>query len=216
MTSVLIVDDQGVVRAGLRMILEPADDIEVVAEAENGREAVEVARRLRPDVALMDIRMPLMDGIRATQRIQEQGLPTKVLVLTTYGLDENVYDALRAGASGFLLKTDPPSKIVEGVRAVARGEALLSPELTHRLVTKFVGGARPAARSVAHTGLTGRELEVLERVATGESNAEIGRALFISEGTVKTHVARILAKLGLRDRVHVVVYAYENGLVRGR
>jgi len=210
---VAIVDDQAVVRAGLRMILEPPEDIDVVGEAENGRQAIELVRRLDPDVVLMDIRMPVLNGIEATMLLSAEGARARVLVLTTYGLDEYVYDALKAGAVGFLLKTDPPHRLVDAVRTVAEGEALLTPEVTRRLIEQFVGGVRPADQVSALAPLTPREREVLRHVACGESNAEIGRALFIGEGTVKTHVARILNKLGLRDRVQVVVFAYETGLV---
>ena len=214
MIRVVVADDQAVVRAGLRMILEPSEDVEVVGEAADGRSALEMVRELDPDVVLMDIRMPVLDGIDATRLLCAAGARARVLVLTTYGLDEYVYDALKAGAAGFLLKTDPPARLVEAVRVVAAGEALLTPEITRRLIDRFVGGVRPARASVALADLTAREREVLDRVAGGDSNAEIARALYIGEGTVKTHMARILTKLGLRDRVQVVVFAYEHGLVQ--
>lgn len=213
MIRVVVVDDQAVVRAGLRMILESTDEVEVVGEASDGRHALEVVRELDPDVVLMDIRMPVLDGIDATRQLIALGTRARVLVLTTYGLDEYVYDALKAGAAGFLLKTDPPTRLVDAVRVVAAGEALLTPEITSRLIDRFVSGVRPALLPAALAELTAREREVLQRVAGGDSNAEIARALYIGEGTVKTHVARILTKLGLRDRVHVVVFAYEQGLI---
>ena len=214
MISILIADDQAVVRAGLRMIIEAQDDLTVAAEATNGAEAVEAARTVAPDVALMDIRMPEVDGIEATRRIAESGSATRVLVLTTYGLDENVYDALRAGASGFLVKTDSPERLVDAIRVVAAGEALLAPEVTRRLIVKFVAAARPADPPRELAGLTARELDVLRLVARGCSNAEIAGKLYVSEGTVKTHVGRILNKLELRDRTQAVVYAYANGIVQ--
>ena len=215
MTRVVVADDQAVVRAGLRMILESHEGIDVVGEAADGEHALDLVRLLEPDVVLMDIRMPVLDGIAATRRLASSGSRTRVLMLTTYGLDEYVYEALAAGASGFLLKTDEPDRLVDGVRVVAAGEALLAPEITRRLIDRFVSTA-PGLRQVpaAVEGLTQRERDVLGQVARGLSNAEIGRALFVSEGTVKTHVAHLLAKLGLRDRVQVVVFAYENGLVR--
>jgi DNA-binding NarL/FixJ family response regulator len=214
MIRVLVADDQAVVRGGLRMILESRDDIEVAGEAANGREALDRVRGLDPDVVLMDIRMPVLDGIEATRRLTVSGARARVLVLTTYGMDEEVYDALKAGAAGFLVKTDSPERLVEAVRAVAHGEALLASEITQRLIDRFVAGLRPGAHAPPELDdLTERELEVLRHVARGESNAEIARALFVSDGTVKTHVARILAKLGVRDRVHAVVFAYESGLV---
>jgi DNA-binding NarL/FixJ family response regulator len=210
----LVADDQAVVRGGLRLILESQDDIEVVGEAEDGAAAVELARELLPDVVLMDIRMPVMDGIEAARRLAVSGIGTRVLVLTTYGVDEYVYEALKAGAAGFLIKTDSPERLVEAVRVVAAGEALLAPEVTRRLIDRFLAGANPAAPAPPELDeLTGRELEVLKLVARGSSNAEIAQALVVSDGTVKTHVSSILAKLGLRDRVQAVVFAYESGLV---
>jgi DNA-binding NarL/FixJ family response regulator len=213
MTRVVVADDQAVVRSGLRMILEAHEGIEVVGEAANGEQALDLVRLLDPDVVLMDIRMPVLDGIAATRRLAAAGARTRILMLTTYGLDEYVYEALQAGASGFLLKTDDPERLVDGVRVVAAGEALLAPEVTRRLLDRFVSAGAPVRPSMI-TVLTERELDVLDQVARGRSNAEIGRALFVSQGTVKTHVAHILAKLGLRDRVQVVVFAYENGLVK--
>ena len=214
MISVLIADDQAVVRAGLRMIIEAQHDLAVAAEAANGAEAAEMVRTLAPDVALMDIRMPDVDGIEATRRIAESGSATRVLVLTTYGLDENVYDALRAGASGFLVKTDPPERLIDAIRVVAAGEALLAPEVTRRLIDRFVAAARPGDAPRELASLTARELDVLKLVARGRSNAEIAAVLYVSEGTVKTHVGRILGKLDIRDRTQAVVYAYENGIVQ--
>jgi DNA-binding NarL/FixJ family response regulator len=211
---VLIADDQGIVRGGLRMILEAAG-IEVVGEASDGKVAIELAGRLKPDVVLMDIRMPTLDGIEATRRLVRDHPALKIIVLTTYGADEYVYHALRAGAAGFLLKMDSPPRLVDAVRLVAAGEALLAPEITRRLIERYVGDptahiAVPA--TVAR--LTSRESEVLALIARGRSNAEIARDLFLGEGTVKSHVVHILGKLGLRDRVQAVVFAYEFGLVR--
>jgi DNA-binding NarL/FixJ family response regulator len=216
MIRVVIADDQTVVRAGLRMILEAQNGIEVVGEAEDGAEAVDTVRMLLPDVALMDIRMPVLDGIEATRRIAESGSATRVLVLTTYGLDENVDDALKAGASGFLLKTDPPERLVDAVRVVAGGDALLAPEITRRLIDHFVAGSHPARSAPELEQLTARELDVLQLLARGQTNGEIAATLFVSEGTAKTHVARILAKLDLRDRTQAVIYAYENGVIEPR
>jgi len=211
---VVIADDQGIVRGGLRMILEAAG-IEVAGEAADGLAAIELARRLKPDVLLMDIRMPALDGIEATRRLAREQPAVKVLVLTTYSADAYVYEALRAGAAGFLLKMDSPPRLVDAVRVVAAGEALLAPEITRRLIDRYVTGAppdHPAPPALAR--LTAREREVLTLIARGLSNTEIAGKLYLGEGTVKTHVVRILAKLGLRDRVQVVVYAYEHQLVR--
>ena len=210
---VLVVDDQSLVRAGFRLVLENHDDLEVVGEASNGHEAIHSAGRLEPDVVLMDIRMPELDGIAATRAITTAH-PARVLVLTTYDLDEYVYDALQAGASGFLLKDTPPAQLADGIRAVAAGEALLAPTVTRRLIEEFarVGPAR-RVRPAELDELTPRELEVLQLVARGMSNAEIAAELFLSETTVKTHVTHVLGKLGLRDRVQAVVLAYESGLI---
>ncbi len=214
MIRVVLADDQAVVRGGLRMILESEPDIEVSGEAGDGRHALDLVRELDPDIVLMDIRMPTLDGIAATRRLVSSGSSTRVLVLTTYGLDENVYDALKAGAAGFLVKTDSPAQLVHAVRVVASGEALLAPDVTRRLIDRFVTGLRPNTPTPAELeALSPREREVLGLVAGGMSNAEIAAALFVSEGTVKTHVARILSKLNLRDRVQVVVYAYERGII---
>jgi DNA-binding NarL/FixJ family response regulator len=216
MISVLIADDQGVVRAGLRMIIEAQEDLIVVAEARSGIEAVELALSATPDVVLMDIRMPDLNGIEATRRISQSGSAARVLVLTTYGLDENVYDALRAGAAGFLVKTDSPERLVDAIRVVAAGEALLAPEVTQRLIDRFLDAGRPGEPPPALATLTARELDVLKLLARGRSNAEIATELFVSEGTVKTHVGRLLSKLDLRDRTQAVVYAYENRVVKAR
>ncbi|MFN8112198.1 MAG: response regulator transcription factor [Solirubrobacterales bacterium] len=214
---VLLVDDQALIRAGFRMILEAEADIEVVGESANGIQAVDSVKKLKPHVVLMDIRMPEMDGIEATRRIVDGSTeedPVRVLMLTTFELDEYVYDALRAGASGFLLKDVPADQLVAGIRLIAAGEALLAPSVTRRLISEFSRVA-PAdmAPDEAIEDLTPRELEVLKLIARGLSNAEIADELIVSSTTVKTHVARILLKLGLRDRVQAVVKAYEVGLV---
>jgi DNA-binding NarL/FixJ family response regulator len=214
--SVLIVDDQALVRAGFRMILEAEADMEVIGEASDGREAVAEARRLRPDVVLMDVRMPDVDGIDATrQLLSGDGGATKVVMLTTFDMDEYVYDALRAGASGFLLKDVPPEQLVAGIRAAASGDALLAPSVTRRVIEEFVRRPPASVRTIPSklAELTPRELDVLRRIARGLSNAEIAAELVVSETTVKTHVAHVLMKLGLRDRVQAVVLAYESGLV---
>jgi DNA-binding NarL/FixJ family response regulator len=211
----LIADDQELVRTGLRTILEVQADIEVVGEATDGSEAVSHATRLSPDVVIMDIRMPVVDGVEATSRIARTLRDTRVLILTTYGLDEYVYETLRAGAAGFMLKTDPPERIVAAVRAVASGEALLGPDTTRRLIERFVQGPVPdPPEPAALKTLTPREREVLLLVARGLSNQQIAERLFIGDGTVKTHVARLLTKLQLHDRTQVIIYAYETGLIR--
>jgi DNA-binding NarL/FixJ family response regulator len=214
--GVLIVDDQALVRAGFRMILEAEDDMDVVGEAADGEEAVAAARTLRPDVVLMDVRMPDVDGIEATRRLLGgDGSDAKIVMLTTFDMDEYVYDALRAGASGFLLKDVPPEQLVAGIRAVARGDALLAPSVTRRVIEEFVRRPPDSVRTAAPelANLTAREVEVLELIARGFANSEIAKELFVSETTVKTHVAHILMKLKLRDRVQAVVFAYESGLV---
>jgi DNA-binding NarL/FixJ family response regulator len=215
MTSVLIADDQALVRVGLRKILEVEPETTVVGEAADGEDAVAEARRLRPDVVLMDIRMPVLDGIEATRRIVRDRAAARVLVLTTFGLDTYVYDALRAGASGFMLKDAPPEEIAAAVRIVASGEALLAPTVTRAVIEEFARRS-PAPRSTplrAVEELTPREREVLDLLARGLSNPEICQRLVVSEATAKTHVAHILQKLHLRDRVQAVIYAYETGLV---
>ncbi|GAA4228707.1 DNA-binding NarL/FixJ family response regulator [Streptosporangium album] len=211
---VLIADDQGMVRTGFTVFLGAQPDIEVVGEAADGREAVTRAAELRPDVVLMDVRMPVMDGLAATREIQASGdFPPKILILTTFDLDDYVYEALRAGASGFLLKDASAQQLAEAVRVVASGEALLAPSVTRRLITEFarVGPRRPRGRL---DDITERETEVLTLIAQGRSNQEIAEELVLSEQTVKTHVGRILAKLNLRDRAQAIVHAYETGLVR--
>jgi DNA-binding NarL/FixJ family response regulator len=208
---VLVADDQSMVRAGFRMLLTGEQDIEVVAEASNGREAVAMAQRFNPAVVLMDIRMPEIDGLEATRRILAANHAARILILTTFGLDEYVYEALRAGASGFVLKDDPAEQLIGAVRIVAAGNALLSPAITKRVIRQFTRITRSAPPKELG-GLTEREREILRLIAAGLSNAEIGRELYISETTVKTHVTHILQKLGLRDRVQAVVLAYQAGL----
>jgi DNA-binding NarL/FixJ family response regulator len=209
---VLVADDQALVRSGLVAILGAQDDLEVVGEAEDGAQAVARALELAPDVVVMDIRMPVLDGLEATRRLTAEGSPAHVLVLTTFDLDEYVFEALRAGAGGFLLKDAPPDRLAEAVRTVAAGEALLAPGLTRRLVERFA--APPSGGDGEFAALTDRELEIVRCVARGLSNAEIGAALHLSEATVKTHLTSVLRKLGLRDRTQVVVLAYERGIVR--
>jgi DNA-binding NarL/FixJ family response regulator len=210
---VLIADDQALVRTGFRMILDSEPDLEVVGEAVDGLQAVSTARELRPDVVLMDIRMPELDGIEATRRLTAHGEPAKVLILTTFDLDEYVFDALRAGASGFLLKDTPAGQLAAAVRMIAAGDALLAPTITRRLIAEFTATPRTLPPPPGLDELTARELDVFGPVAKGLSNAEIAAHLVIAETTVKTHVARVLMKLGLRDRVQAVVLAYEAGLV---
>ncbi len=213
--GVLIADDQALVRAGFRMILEAHPDLRVVGEATNGAEAVEMSRTERPDVVLMDIRMPSMDGLEATRRVMAGPSPQpRVVILTTFDLDEYVFEALQAGASGFLLKDTPPEHLAAGIRTVAAGESLLAPSVTMRLVESFVRANERAPRPPELDELTPRELEILGLIARGLSNAEIAEQLVVSATTVKTHVARVLAKLGLRDRVQAVVLAYETGVVQ--
>jgi DNA-binding NarL/FixJ family response regulator len=208
---VLVTDDQSMVRAGFRMLLSDQEDIEVVAEASNGLEAVEKAARFGPDVVLMDIRMPELDGLEATRRILAADGTTRILVLTTFDLDEYVYEALRAGASGFVLKDDPPEQLLAAIRTVAAGDALLSPTVTKRVIEQFTRIPRPTPPKELDE-LSARERDVLRLVARGLSNAEIGEELYISETTVKTHVTHVLQKLGLRDRVQAVVLAHESGI----
>ncbi len=211
---VVLADDQDLVRAGFRVILGTEEGIEVVGEAGDGAEAVELVARVRPDVVLMDVQMPGVDGLEATRRIlggAGQDSPVKIVILTTFDREDYLFEALRSGASGFLLKNASPEDLIESVRVVARGDALLSPEVTRRVVARFSGSATPATRPEE---LTDREFEVLVALARGASNAEIAKELYLGEATVKTHVSRVLAKLDLRDRTHAVVYAYENGIVQ--
>ena len=223
---IVLADDQALLRKGFRMILESEDDMEIVGEAANGQDAVRLAGLYAPDVVLMDVRMPVLDGIEATRAITTSGDATRVLILTTFDLDEYAFGALRAGASGFLLKDVPPPELVDAIRTVARGDAVVSPRITRRLLEEYAhqlpdlsGGADgtgmlPGGEELALAGLTEREHEVLLAVAEGLSNAEIAERLFVSEATVKSHVGRLLAKLGLRDRVQAVVFAFQSGLVK--
>ncbi|WP_328989037.1 response regulator transcription factor [Kribbella sp. NBC_01245] len=216
MTRLLIVDDEALVRAGLKMILESADDLEVVAEAGDGADAVEMVRKHQPDVVLMDIRMPRLDGLAATRDVQALPDPPKVVVLTTFDLDDYVFRALQAGASGFLLKDTPPRELVQAVRVVAAGDAMLSPAVTRRLIGHFAASGRNDRQRAAAerlTALTDREREVLAAVGRGLSNADIGRELFMSEATVKAHVSRVLVKLNATNRVQVAILAHDAGLL---
>jgi DNA-binding NarL/FixJ family response regulator len=216
MTRLLIVDDEALVRAGLKMILESADDLEVVAEAEDGADAAAMVQSHQPDVVLMDIRMPRLDGLAATREVQALPDPPKVLVLTTFDLDDYVFRALQAGASGFLLKDTPPRELVQAVRVIAAGDAMLSPTVTRRLIGHFAADLRTDRQRVARdrlTALTEREREVLAVVARGRSNADIGRELFMSEATVKAHVSRVLVKLDATNRVQVAILAHNAGLL---
>ena len=211
---VVLVDDQELMRVGFRMVLGAQEDMEIVGEAGDGRVAVQLAEQLRPDVVLMDVRMPVLDGVEATKQITERDL-AKVLVMTTFDLDEYALSALRNGASGFLLKDTPPNQLVSALRAVALGDAVVSPSVTRRLLDRFLGAGGGQLRDASVLDvLTEREREVLLLIAQGLSNTEIARKLFLSEATVKTHVGRVLSKLGLRDRVQAVVLAYETGVVR--
>ena len=217
MIRVLIADDQALVRSGFRMILEARDDLTVVGEASDGEHAVRLAAETHPDVVLMDVRMPGTDGVAATARLTRSADPPKVIILTTYDLEEPLYAALRAGASGFLLKDVRPAELVEAIRVVARGDALLAPTATRRLLDRFMAtDVTPSAPAAGLGQLTGREREVLRLLARGASNAEIAAQLVVTEATVKTHVSAILRKLQVRDRVQAVVLAYDLGLVRPR
>ena len=212
---VVIADDQAMVRAGFRSLLKEEPDIDVVGEAADGEQAVGAVRRLLPDIVLMDVRMPNIDGLEATRRIVAAGSATRILILTTFDIDEYVYAGLRAGASGFLLKDATPEQLIAAIHVVAEGEAVLAPTVTRRVVEAFAGlPAAPEALQRALTSLTPRERDVLRLLAKGHSNGEIARELVVSHATVKTHVHNVLAKLDLRDRVHAVVFAYESGLVR--
>jgi DNA-binding NarL/FixJ family response regulator len=210
--GVLVVDDQSMVRAGFRMLLGGEADIDVVAEASNGREAVDKAARFKPNVVLMDIRMPELDGLQATREILAANPGARILILTTFDLDEYIYEALRAGASGFVLKDDPPEQLIAAIRTVAAGDALLSPSITHSVISQFARLPQPAPPKELEE-LTSRELEVFQLIARGLSNSEIGERLFISDTTVKTHVTHVFQKLNLRDRVQAVVLAYQAGVV---
>jgi DNA-binding NarL/FixJ family response regulator len=217
-TGILLADDQELMRLGFRMVIDSQPDLEVVGEASNGRDAIDVTRRLAPDVVLMDVRMPECDGVQATRRIVEEGGRSRIIMLTTFDLDEYVYAALRAGASGFLLKDTPPAELLSAIRAVAAGDAVVSPRVTRRLLSQYAhrlpaAGAPRAREEELLEQLTAREHEVMLEVARGHNNAEVARRLVLSEATVKTHVGRILAKLELRDRVQIVVFAYETGLI---
>ena len=215
MISVLIADDQDLIRKGLRMLLEAEPDLRVVGEADDGGQALAQARSLDPDVILMDVRMPRVDGIEATTRLVQSGSRARILMLTTFNLDEYVYHAMKAGASGFLLKDATREQLTGAIRAVCAGETLLAPAITRRLIEDFCGGPAPGTPAgSAAGGLSEREREVVRLVATGLSNAEIAAQLYLSEATIKSHITRILARLGLRDRVQIAVYAYEHGLVR--
>lgn len=214
MIKVVVVDDQALLRAGLRALLEAEDDIVVVGEAADGAAAVDVVLAAHPDVVLMDIRMPRLDGIEATRRLLAAGSRARILVLTTFDADEYVVEALRTGAAGFLLKDGPPERLAPAVRTVAAGEALLAPAITRRLIEEYVGTASQQALRGRLELLTEREHDVLVQLAAGKSNAEIGAAIFLSEATVKTHLTRVLAKLDLTSRVQAVVFAYESGLVQ--
>jgi DNA-binding NarL/FixJ family response regulator len=211
---VLVADDQALIRDSFRLLLDLEPDIEVVGEAGTGQEAVTRVRELQPDVVLMDVRMPVLDGLGATRALTRAGLPTRVLILTTYDADEYLYDAMRAGACGFLLKDVRRDQLADAIRTVAAGESLLHPTLTRRLVERFAQGPPPGGDTAILTALTDRETEVLRLVGRGMSNAEIARELFLGEATVKTHLGHVFTKLGLRDRVQAVVTAYESGLVR--
>jgi DNA-binding NarL/FixJ family response regulator len=211
---VVLVDDQELIRTGFRMILEAEDDIEVVGEASDGEQAISMTRSVRPDVVLMDVQMPTMDGLEATGRIvRDASIPSRIVILTTFERDDYVFEALRAGASGFLLKNAPSEELVHAVRVVAAGDALLAPSVTRKVIEGFI--RRPAHRSneVELRRLTERETEILKLLATGKSNSELAAHLFVGEGTIKTHVSSVLTKLGIRDRMQAVIFAYESGLI---
>ena len=210
----MLVDDQTLIRSGFKMILEAEDGIEVIGEASDGDQAIAVARTLRPDVVLMDVQMPTMDGLEATARIvQEAGIPSRIVILTTFERDDYVFEALRAGASGFLLKNSPPEELVHAVHVIARGDALLAPSVTRKVIEGFIRRPSRSSNDAELRHLTERETEVLKLLATGKSNSELAAALFVGEGTIKTHVSNVLTKLGLRDRMQAVIFAYESGLI---
>jgi DNA-binding NarL/FixJ family response regulator len=212
--SVVLVDDQALIRTGFKMILESEDDIEIVGEAGDGEQGVVAVRRLRPDVVLMDVQMPTMDGLEATSRIVREGtIPSRIVILTTFERDDYIFDALRAGASGFLLKNSPPDELVHAVRVVAAGESLLAPSVTRKVIEGFIEQPARHSREAELGRLTERETEILKLLATGKSNAELAGHLFVGEGTIKTHVSNVLTKLGLRDRMQAVIFAYESGLI---
>ena len=212
----LIADDQAMVRAGFRMILEMQNDMEVVGEAANGVETIAAVKKLKPDIVLMDIQMPGMDGLEATRRIVEMHdeVPTKVLILTTFERDDYIFEALRTGACGFLLKNATPEDLVAGIRVVAEGNALLAPSVTRRVIAKFAQKPKPRDYTDSLSGLTSREVDIMKLIARGKTNAEIAQELFIGEATVRTHVSNLLSKLELRDRVQIVAFAYESGIVQ--
>jgi len=211
---VVIADDEALVRGGLRLIVDAAPDMEVVGEAGDGAEALRLVRELEPDVILMDVQMPMTDGIESTLRIAQSGVRTNVLILTTFNRDDYLYDAMKAGASGYLLKSSPPEQLVNAVRVVATGDALLSPAITRRLIDEYTGRPRSGTPPAEFDTLTEREIDVLLLIASGASNAEIAEQIFVAESTVKSHINRILSKLGARDRVQLVIKTYESGLVR--
>jgi DNA-binding NarL/FixJ family response regulator len=212
--TVVLADDQALIRTGFKMILESEDDVEVVGEASDGEQAITVARSLRPDVLLMDIQMSRMDGLEATSRItRDTAIPSRIIILTTFERDDYVFEALRAGASGFLLKNAPPEELVHAVRVVASGDALLAPSVTRKVIERFIDRPAPRHNEVELGLLTERETEILRLLATGKSNAELAAHLFLGEGTIKTHVSHVLTKLGIRDRMQAVIFAYESGLI---
>ena len=211
---VVLVDDQALIRTGFKMILESEDDIEVVGEAADGEQAISLARSMRPDVVLMDVQMPRMDGLEATGRIaRDASIPSRIVILTTFERDDYVFEALRGGASGFLLKNSPPEELVQAVRVVASGDALLAPSVTRKVIEAFIRQPTHHNNEVELRRLTERETEILRLLATGKSNSELASHLFVGEGTIKTHVSNLLTKLGLRDRMQAVIFAYESGLV---
>ena len=211
---VVLVDDQALIRTGFKMILETEDDIEVVGEASDGEQAISMARSVRPDVVLMDVQMPTMDGLEATGRIvRDANIPSRIIILTTFERDDYIFEALRAGASGFLLKNAPSDELVHAVRVVAAGDALLAPSVTRKVIEGFIRRPAHGSNEVELRRLTERETEILQLLATGKSNSELAANLFVGEGTIKTHVSSVLTKLGLRDRMQAVIFAYESGLI---